>query len=80
MELQLLRADGSPASDAIVSVAEAPSPMPDVAAVADAAGRVSIDPPVSGDYLLNIWLEGRNYRMTCRLAPNGGTVVVRLPA
>ncbi len=77
-QLQLLRADGQPAADALVSVAAAPGAMPDLGLVADAAGRLSIDGP-AGAYSLSIWLDGRAHRVPCGLRAGAGTVVLRLP-
>ena len=79
MELQLLRADGTAAADALVSVAEAPVSMPDLAMVADAQGRVSIEPPVAGRFVLSVWIDGREHRLRCDLAPNMTSIVLPLP-
>ncbi|QPF74100.1 hypothetical protein G8A07_15060 [Roseateles sp. DAIF2] len=80
MELQLLRADGSPAADALVSLSDAPVPMPDLAAVADAAGRVSLElPPLPGRFVFNVWLDGRSHELPCHLATPVDRLVLRLP-
>lgn len=77
-QLQLLRADGQPAADALVSVAAAPGPTLDLGLVADAAGRLSIDGP-AGAYSLSIWLDGRAHRLPCTLPSGPGSLVLRLP-
>jgi hypothetical protein len=78
-QLQLVRADGTPAADALLSVAGAPVSMPDLGHVADAAGRVSIDGP-AGNYSFSIWLDGSELRVQCELSPQSAVHVVRLPA
>lgn len=77
-QLQLLRADGSPAADALVSVAAAPGPVPDLGLVADAAGRLSIDGP-AGAYRLSIWLDGHAQQLPCTLPAGAGVRVLHLP-
>lgn len=76
-QLQLVRADGTPAADALLSVAGAPIPMPDLGYVADAAGRVSIDGP-AGNYSFSIWLDGSERRVQCELRPQTAIHVIRL--
>jgi hypothetical protein len=80
MELQLLRADGSPAAEALVAIAEAPVSMPDLAMVTDAEGRISMWPPVAGRFTLSVWIDGSEHRLPCELAPGAGSRVLRLPA
>ncbi|MCY7316515.1 MAG: hypothetical protein LH480_13100 [Rubrivivax sp.] len=79
MELQFLRADGTPAAGALVGMAQAPVSMPDLAMVADAKGRVCIELPVSGHFVLSVWAGGREHRLPCELAPGAGSRVLRLP-
>jgi hypothetical protein len=76
--LQLVRADGTPATDALLSVAGAPGPMPDLGYVADAAGRVYID-GLAGSYSFSVWLDGRERRVQCELSPQSAAQVLRLP-
>lgn len=77
-KLQFVRADGTPAADALLSVAGAPVPMPDLGYVADAAGRVSIDGP-AGNYTFSIWLDGSERLVQCELSPQSGVHLIRLP-
>ncbi len=79
MELRLLCADGTPAAGALVSVADAPQPVPDLGRVADDDGRVSLDPPGSGRYSLSVWHEGRARLLTLELAPGMPALELRLP-
>ncbi|MBK9133596.1 MAG: hypothetical protein IPM15_04370 [Betaproteobacteria bacterium] len=79
MEVQLLRADGAPAADALVAVADAPVAMPDLGLVADAEGCVSIEVPVAGRYVLSVFSDGREQRLACDLAPGRGRRLLRLP-
>lgn len=76
--LQIVRADGTPANDALLCVAGAPVPMPDLGHVADAGGRVSIDGP-TGHYVFSIWLDGSERRVRCELRTHSAVHVVRLP-
>lgn len=76
--LQLLRADGTPAADALLSVAAAPGPMPDLGLVADADGRLSIDGP-TGHYTFRIWLDGRARQVQCQMTAGSAGQVLRLP-
>jgi hypothetical protein len=78
VQVCILRADGTPAADALVSVADAPAAVQDIGHVADAAGRVSIDVPMGGSYLLSIWHEGREQRLRCELGTGSGTTTFRL--
>jgi hypothetical protein len=76
--VQILRADGTAAADALVSVATAPGPVVDLGLVADAAGLVAIDGP-AGPYTLSVWLDGAERRVPCRLDTPGRARVLRLP-
>lgn len=76
--LQLLRADGTPAADALVSVADAPAAMPDLGLVADAAGEVAIDGP-AGRYTLSVWVDGGEQRVQCELRPGTAAQRITLP-
>lgn len=75
--LQLVHADGTPAADALLSIAGAPASVPDLGYVADAAGRVSIDGP-AGSYAFSIWLNGQEQRVQCELGPQAAEHVLRL--
>ncbi len=44
--------DGRPVAGARVMFTTSPVPVPDIAALTDAAGRFSLDAPVAGDYEL----------------------------
>lgn len=76
--VQLVRADGTPAADALLSVAEAPASMPDLGHVADAAGEVAIDGP-AGRYTFSVWLDGAERRVQCELGANADVQRIRLP-
>lgn len=78
VQVHILRADGTPAADALVSVADAPAEVQDIGHVADAAGQVSIDVPVAGSYLLSIWHDGREERLRCELGTGSGTTTIHL--
>lgn len=78
VQLCILRADGTPAADALVSVADAPAEVQDIGHVADASGRVSIDAPVAGSYLLSIWHDGHEQRLRCELGSGSHPTTVRL--
>ncbi|MGJ7497931.1 hypothetical protein ACSFA8_23030 [Variovorax sp. RT4R15] len=77
-KLQVVRANGTPAADALLSVAGAPVPVPDLGYVADAAGRVSIDGP-AGNYTFSIWLDGSERLVQYELSPQSGVHLIRLP-
>lgn len=78
MDLQFLRADGTPAAEAIVSVAEAPVSMPDLAMVANAEGSIGFRPPVPGRFVLSVWVDGRAHLVPCELTPRSTRLTLRL--
>jgi hypothetical protein len=78
VHLRILRADGTPAADALVSVADAPASVQDIGRVADADGEVSIDVPVAGSYLLSIWHDGHEQRLRCELGMGSNATTLRL--
>ena len=51
-------ADGAPVEDARVYVADAPVPIPDVAALTGTDGRFSLPAPADGSYTLEASADG----------------------
>lgn len=69
---------GHPVTGAVVAIAAAPVPVPDIAAVTGEGGRFSIDVPVAGDYRLTVragdwWTEAE-----VAVGPGRETVRIRL--
>jgi len=80
MDLQILLADGRPAAGALVAVAEAPVPVPDLGLVADAAGRVHLPVPAPGRWCLRIWHAGRALDWCGPLSPDHPALTLRFGA
>lgn len=78
MDLCILQADGRPAAGAVVSIADAPVPVPDLGLVADAEGRLHLAVGAAGRWRLSIWHRGHGFEWAGWLAPGDATTVVRL--
>lgn len=79
MDLLILRRDGRPAEGAVVSVAEAPVELTELALVADADGRVSLPADDAGRYVLNVWIDGASHRSSHEAAGDGVPLRLQLP-
>lgn len=77
--LRLLRADGTPAADALVSVAQAPQPVPDLGLVADGDGRLVLDAAVAGPHVLSVWVDGHAHTLALRIDDAPRPLELRLP-
>lgn len=62
MLLKIVKADGTPASDAVVMIANAPVAVPDIGMVADPMGIVEFVPPSKGAYEFSIFYEGSEWK------------------
>ena len=65
---QVRSSDGRPLAEARVYYQDAPVPVPDIAALADTAGRFTLATPADGTYTIGATIEG--------YAPSSVTVAV----
>ena len=50
--------NGQPVAGAAVAFSEAPAPVPDIAALTDAAGAFALDAPAAGRYVVRCYAAG----------------------
>jgi hypothetical protein len=70
MLIKIVNADGTPAIDAVLMVAQAPVAMPDIGMVADNMGAVHFNPPIIGTYELSIFYQGSEWKEALHIAEN----------
>jgi hypothetical protein len=75
---RVLDTAGGPVADARVMFADAPVPVPDVAAVTDAEGRFALTAPAAGRYALVAAADGRENAQLTVDVPGAEPVEVEL--
>lgn len=76
MTIQYLDSRKQPIADAVVSIAEAPGQMRDIAMVTDENGVISVDVEEQGSYVFSVFHEGKAHQVAVALRPQDTEVSV----